>query len=34
MFYRDTKKILAFIKELTVDTDAETCMKGKCCGQE
>ena len=22
------------LKELTVDTDAETCMKGKLCGQE
>ena len=31
MFPRDTKKVLAFIKDLTVDTSAETWMKGKQC---
>ena len=34
MFYHDTKKVLSIIKELTVDTDAETWMKGKLCGRE
>ena len=34
MFYRDTKKVLATLKELTVDTDAETWMKEKRCGRE
>ena len=29
----DTKKVLAILKELTVDTDAEIWMKGKLCGQ-
>ena len=33
MFSHDTKKVLAILKELAVDTDAETCIKGKCCGQ-
>ena len=31
---RDTKNVLVIIKELTVDTDTDTCMKGKYCGQE
>ena len=31
---RDTKKVLAIIKELTLDTDFETWMKGKYCGRE
>ena len=34
MFYRTTKKVFAIIKELTVDTDAETWTKGKHCGPE
>ena len=34
MFSCDTKKALAILKELTVDTDAETWMKGKLCGRE
>ena len=31
-FYHDTKKVLAILKELIVDTDAEKWMKGKRCG--
>ena len=34
IFPHNTKKVLAIIKELTVDTDAETWMKRKRCGQE
>ena len=34
MFSCDTKKVLAVLKELTVDTDCETWMKVKCCGWE
>ena len=34
MFSRDTNNVLAILKELTVDSDSETLMKGKCCGQE
>ena len=34
MFYCDTKKVLAILKEIKFDTDAETWMKGKICGQE
>ena len=34
MFSCDTKKVLSILKELTVDTDAETWIKGKCCGWE
>ena len=34
MFSRDTKMVLAILKELTVDTDADTWMKGKRCSQE
>ena len=34
IFSRDTKKVLAILKELTVDTDAETWMKDKRCGQK
>ena len=34
IFSRDTKKVLAILKELTVYTDAETWIKGKSCGQE
>ena len=30
----DIKKVLEILKELTVDTDAETWMKGKHCGWE
>ena len=33
MFSLDTKKFLVILKELTVDTNAETWMKGKLCGQ-
>ena len=33
MFYRETKKFLAILKELTVDTDSETWMKAKRCGR-
>ena len=33
MFPRGTKKVLVIIKELTVDIDAETWVKGKCCDQ-
>ena len=32
MFSCDTKKFLAIIKELTVDTDAETWIKGERFG--
>ena len=31
MFSRDTKNFLAILKELTLDTDYETCIKGKRC---
>ena len=34
MFSCDTKKVLATLKDLPVDTDAETWMKGKRCSQE
>ena len=34
IFSCDTKKVIAILKELTVDTDVETWMKGKCCGRE
>ena len=34
MFSCDTKMFLGILKELTVDTDADTLMKGKHCGQE
>lgn len=34
MFTRDSKKVLALLKELTVGTPAETWMKGKKCGRE
>ena len=34
MFYHDTKKLLAILKELTVDTNDETWMKEKRCGRE
>ena len=34
IFYRDTKKVLAILNELTVDTDAETWVKGETCGWE
>ena len=34
MFSRKTKKVVAILKELTVDTDSKTWMKGKRCGQE
>ena len=34
MFTYDTKKVLAFIIELTLDTDAETWTEGKRCVQE
>ena len=30
----DTKKVLEILKELTVDTDSETWVKGKWCGRE
>ena len=33
MFYHETKKFLAILKELTVDTDSETWMKAKRCGR-
>ena len=32
IFSRDTKKVLAIIKELTVYTDVETWMKAERCG--
>ena len=34
MFYCETKKVLEIIKEITVDTDSETWMKSKLCGQD
>ena len=34
MFSPETKKVLAILKALTVDTDYETWMKGKRWGQE
>ena len=34
MFSHENKKVLAIIKQLTVDTYAETWMKGKGCGRE
>ena len=34
MFSCGTKKVLEILKVLTVDTDAETWLKGKCCDQE
>ena len=34
IFSRDTKKVLAIIREITLDTDAGTWMKGKRCGRE
>ena len=34
MFSRDTKKVLEILKELIVDTDSETCMKGEIFGQK
>ena len=34
MFSRDTKKVFAVFKELTVGADANTSMKGKSCAQE
>ena len=34
MFSRDTKKVLAILKDLTVHNDDETWMKGKLCGLE
>ena len=34
MFYRDTKKVLENFKELTLDTDADTWIKGKHCVRE
>ena len=34
MFSRENKKVLAILKYLTVDTAAETWMKGKRCGRE
>ena len=34
MFSCDTKKVLTILKELTVDTYAETWIKGKLCGRE
>ena len=34
IFYCDTNKFLAILKYLTVDTAAETWMKGKRCGRE
>ena len=33
MFYPDTKKVLAVLKELPVDNDAETWIKDKLCGR-
>ena len=33
MFYRDTKKVLATLKELAVYTDYGTWVKVKHCGQ-
>ena len=32
MFSCDTKKVLAILKELKLDNDAETWMKSKCWG--
>ena len=34
MFSSDTNKVLAILKKLAVDTDAETWIKGKRCGRE
>ena len=34
MFSCDTNKVIEIMKELTVYTDAETCMKERRCGQE
>ena len=34
MFSCDTKTVLVILKELTVDTFAETCMKSKHFGRE
>ena len=34
IFSFETKKVLEIIKELTVDTDSETYMKGKRCGRD
>ena len=31
MFSCDTKKVLKILNDITVDTDADTWMKGKCC---
>ena len=34
MFSLDTNKVLAILKELTVDTGSDTCMNGGRYGQE
>ena len=33
IFSCDTRKVLAILKELTVDTNSEKWTKGKCCGR-
>ena len=32
MFTRDSRKFLSILKELTLGTDSETCIKGLKCG--
>ena len=34
MFTRDSRKVLDILKELTLGTDAETCIKGTKCGRK
>ena len=34
MFTKDSRKVLSILKELTLGTDAETCVKSLKCGRK